>query len=93
MNAVEIEQAITDLAEQPFDPVEFPYAFLEAFGNKETTLKRLRAGGSNKSDRGGVLQTNNSHTSPNCNSNKQYNKINPAFQSKHIREQTTIIFI
>jgi hypothetical protein len=44
MNAVEIEQAITDLAEQPFDPAEFPYAFLEAFGNKETTLKRLRAG-------------------------------------------------
>ena len=34
MNAVEIEQAITDLAEQPFEPAEFPYAFLEAFGNK-----------------------------------------------------------
>ena len=61
MNAVEIEQAITDLAEQPFDPAAFPYAFLEAFGNKETTLKRLRAGASNKSDLGGVLQTNNIH--------------------------------
>ncbi len=61
MNAVEIEQAITDLAEQPFDPATFPYAFLEAFGNKETTLKRLRAGASNKSDLGGVLQTNNIH--------------------------------
>ncbi len=61
MNAVEIEQAITDLAEQPFDRAEFPYAFLEAFGNKETTLKRLRAGASNKSDVGGVLQTNNIH--------------------------------
>ena len=61
MNAVEIEQAITDLAEQPFDPAEFPYAFLEAFGNKETTLRRLRAGASNKSDLGGVLQTNNIH--------------------------------
>lgn len=61
MNAVEIEQAITDLAEQPFDPAEFPYAFLEAFGNKETTIKRLRAGASNKSDLGGVLQTNNIH--------------------------------
>src|SRR5574337_134257 len=48
MNAVEIEQAITDLAEQPFDPAEFPYAFLEAFGNKATTIKRLRAGASNK---------------------------------------------
>ena len=61
MNAVEIEQAITDLAEQPFDPAEFPYAFLEAFGNKATTIKRLRAGVSNKSDLGGVLQTNNIH--------------------------------
>ena len=40
---------------------EFPFAFLEAFGNKETTIKRLRAGASNKSDLGGVLQTNNIH--------------------------------
>ena len=61
MNAVEIEQAITDLAEQPFDPAEFPYAFLEAFGNKTTTIKRLRAGASNKSDLGGVLQARNIH--------------------------------
>ncbi|MEY2340984.1 class I SAM-dependent DNA methyltransferase [Acidithiobacillus sp. IBUN Pt1247-S3] len=61
MNAVEIEQAITDLAEQPFDPAEFPYAFLEAFGNKATTIKRLRAGASNKSDLSGVLQTSNIH--------------------------------
>lgn len=61
MNAIEIEQAITDLAEQPFDLLEFPYQFLEAFGNKSTTIKRLRAGTSNKSDLGGVLQTNNIH--------------------------------
>jgi len=61
LNAVEIEQAITDLAEQPFDRANFPYAFLEAFGNKEATIKRLRAGASNKSDLGGVLQTNNIH--------------------------------
>lgn len=61
MNAVEIEQAISALAEQPFDPKEFPFAFLQAFGNKETTLKRLRKGESNKSDLGGVLQTNNIH--------------------------------
>jgi hypothetical protein len=44
MNAVEIESAISELALQPFDPVEFPYAFLTAFGNKDTTLKRLRSG-------------------------------------------------
>lgn len=59
MNAVEIEPAITDLAERPFDPAEFPYAFLEAFGNKVTTIRRLRAGPSSKSDLGGVLQTSN----------------------------------
>lgn len=61
MNAVEIEEAISQLAEQPFDAAEFPYAFLLAFGNKETTIKRLRAGSSNKSDLGGVLQTSNIH--------------------------------
>jgi hypothetical protein len=61
LNAVEIEEAISQLAEQPFDAANFPYSFLEAFGNKETTIKRLRAGASNKSDLGGVLQTNNIH--------------------------------
>ena len=57
MNAVEIEQAISELAEKSFDQQEFPFQFLEAFGNKETTLKRLRTGVSNKSDHGSVLQT------------------------------------
>lgn len=61
MNAVEIEEAISKLAEQPFDADEFPYDFLMAFGNKETTIKRLRDGASNKSDLGGVLQANNIH--------------------------------
>src|SRR5258705_7743085 len=61
MNAVEIEEAISALAEQAFDSVEFPFAFLQAFGNKDTTIKRLRLGASNKSDLGGVLQTNNIH--------------------------------
>nr|WP_294860155.1 DNA methyltransferase [uncultured Fluviicola sp.] len=61
MNAVEIEEAISSLAEQPFAGDEFPYAFLEAFGNKETTIKRLKTG-NNKSDvKGGVLQQNNIH--------------------------------
>lgn len=60
MNAVEIEEAISSLAEQPFDAESFPYAFLEAFGNKEATLKRLKS--SNESDvDGGVLQRNNIH--------------------------------
>jgi hypothetical protein len=61
MNAVEIEEAISTLAEQPFDGNEFPFAFLQAFGNKEAVIKRLRAGASNKSDMGGVLQAHNIH--------------------------------
>ncbi len=39
MNAVEIEEAVSRLAEGPFDAAEFPYAFLEAFGNKEATIR------------------------------------------------------
>ena len=61
MNAVEIEEAVSALAVHPFAPEDFPFAFLEAFGNKATTIKRLRSGSSNKSDLGGVLQTNNIH--------------------------------
>lgn len=61
MNAVEIEEAISALAEQTFDASEFPFAFLQAFGNKDTTIRRLRSGASNKSDLGGVLQTNHIH--------------------------------
>jgi len=61
MNAVEIEAAVSDLAAQPFDREEFPFAFLEAFGNKETTIKRLRSGETNRSDVGGLLQQKHVH--------------------------------
>lgn len=69
MNAVEIEEAISKLVEEPFNAVEFPYAFLEAFGNKTATLQRLRNVGknsTNKTDLSGdgvqvVLQRNNIH--------------------------------
>ena len=61
MNAVEIEEAISNLAESSFDALEFPFLFLSAFGNKETTIKQLRSGSSNKSDLGGILQRNNIH--------------------------------
>ena len=62
MNAVEIEAAISDLALEPFDAAEFPFAFLAAFGNKDTALKRLRTGNNNASDvPGGVLQRSNIH--------------------------------
>lgn len=62
MNAVEIEEAVSDLAGQPFDPQGFAFSFLEAFGNKPTTIKRLREGNTNKSTIvRGVLQRNNIH--------------------------------
>jgi hypothetical protein len=61
LNAVEIEEAVSELAQQPFDAKEFSFLFLQAFGNKETTIKRLRSGSTNKSDIGGVLQVNNLH--------------------------------
>jgi len=62
MNAVEIEAAVTELVRRPFDAVEFPFDFLAAFGNKDTTIAKLRKGVSNASDiPGGVLQRNNIH--------------------------------
>ncbi|MEQ8289935.1 MAG: lactate dehydrogenase [Gammaproteobacteria bacterium] len=62
MNAIEIEQAITELAEQNFDAENFSYLFLEAFGNKQTTINRLKSGTTNSSNiEGGILQRNNIH--------------------------------
>ncbi|KQW84461.1 DNA methyltransferase [Ensifer sp. Root127] len=62
MNAVEIEEAVSELAGKPFDAGEFPFAFLAAFGNKEVTIKRLRTPSANSSDvLGGVLQKSNIH--------------------------------
>ena len=65
MNAVEIEEAISKLAEQPFDRTDFPFLFLEAFGNKKVTIDKLKKqgkGNSNASDlEGGVLQRNHIH--------------------------------
>ncbi|MCX9145915.1 class I SAM-dependent DNA methyltransferase [Erythrobacter sp. WG] len=62
MNPVEIEEAVTQLASEPFDRAEFPFQFLTAFGNKKTTIDRLRKGNTNQSDlSGGVLQRSNIH--------------------------------
>ena len=62
MNPVEIEEAVSNLALEPFDRAEFPFAFLRAFDNPETTIKRLRSGSTHQSDiPGGVLQRNNIH--------------------------------
>lgn len=62
MNAVEIEEAISELAASPFDSFEFPYAFLSAFGFKETAIRRLKAGSGGGSDvSGGVLLKQSAH--------------------------------
>jgi hypothetical protein len=56
VNAVEIEQAVSELTEGPFDPKEFPFAFLRALGNKDTTIQRLRRGDSKKLDNGAFFK-------------------------------------
>lgn len=62
MNAVEIEEEVSKLAAEPFDADEFPWAFLRAFGNKDTAIKRLKAGVAKSSDlSGGVLQQRHVH--------------------------------
>ncbi|MES2493708.1 MAG: DNA methyltransferase [Pseudomonadota bacterium] len=62
MNPVEIEEAVSALALEPFDLAEFPFKFLRAFGNKDTAIARLRAGNTNQSDiPGAVLQRGNIH--------------------------------
>lgn len=62
MNPVEIEEAVSNLALEPFDRSEFPFQFLAAFDNKDTTIRLLKSGKSNASDvSGGVLQRNNIH--------------------------------
>ena len=61
MNAVEIEESVSEIIQKDFNPSTFPYQFLESFGNKITTLKKLKSGSTNKSDLGGVLLRNNIH--------------------------------
>ena len=65
MNAIEIDQAVSELFQQPFDAAQFPFQFLAAFDRNETTLKRLRTGNTNRSDvADGVLQRNHIHIAP-----------------------------
>ncbi|WP_341223954.1 class I SAM-dependent DNA methyltransferase [Loktanella salsilacus] len=61
MNAVEIEQAISELADQSYDAAEFPFAFLECFDNSAARSTKLRNGTSNKTDMNGVLQAGSIH--------------------------------
>ncbi len=43
MNAVEIDQAVSELFHQPFDAAEFPFQFLAAF-ERELIVTRTGAG-------------------------------------------------
>ena len=55
MKATEIADAVQALIEAPFVPDDFPYDFLRAFGADDVTIKRLRAGNSNRSDVDGAV--------------------------------------
>ncbi len=58
MNTVEIEEEVSNLVADTFDPETFPFKFLEAFGNKPTTIQKLEKGDSNQSDLGDIFQRN-----------------------------------
>ena len=79
MNAVEIEEVISALVEQPFDQAGFPFAFLEVFENKESTIYKLKKGAANKSDiERGVLQCKNSEFGP---MNDEFSHLQPDVNS------------
>lgn len=61
MNAVEIEQSVSDLFDKPFEAETFVPEFLEAFGNKPTVIKRLQSSTSLSDIEGAVLQRSNIH--------------------------------
>ena len=61
MNAVEIEEAVSQLSLEEYCKEEFYFKFLAAFGNKVTTIKKLRKGETNKSDINGLLLKRNIH--------------------------------
>lgn len=63
MNPVEIEEAVSNLALEPFDAAEFPFQFLAAFGNRETALQRLRSANAKTGSDipGAVLQRGHIH--------------------------------
>ena len=94
MNAVEIEEAVSDLVLQPFDRAEFPFQFLEAFGNKETTLKRLRKGSTNRTDvDGAVLQNRNIHILATAPGEVETGLITLRESPKTVKQKAKFIFV
>jgi hypothetical protein len=53
LNAVEMEEAISALAEQAFDAQEFPFAFLATFRRKIDALGRVVKGAQQRKTRRG----------------------------------------
>ena len=77
MNAVEIEEAISNLFEKSYDSGTFPWEFLEAFGNKVTVIKRLQSSNSLSDVSSAVLLRSNIHliTCPEGQVNLAFNKL------------------
>lgn len=66
MNVIEIEEAVADIAEKPFDEDDFFYDFMAAYGANPTTITRLKDGSTNKTDiPNGILWRNWVHYIPN----------------------------
>lgn len=65
MNPTEIYDALAEIASQPFDAREFPFAFAAATDGANAAIAKLRNGSSNKSDLpGGILFNRKFHYAP-----------------------------
>ena len=58
MNPTEIADALEEIATQPFDGGEFPFAFAAATGSPQATVSKLRSGTINKSKVPGAVLMN-----------------------------------
>ncbi|NIY95766.1 class I SAM-dependent DNA methyltransferase [Salipiger sp. HF18] len=65
MNPTEIYDALAEIAAEPFDATEFPFAFAAATDGAKAAISKLRSGATNKSDLpGGVLFGKKFHFAP-----------------------------
>lgn len=65
MNPTEIFEALEKISSEPFDPLEFPFAFAEATDVAQAAIAKLRNGTTNKSDQpSGVLVNKRFHYAP-----------------------------
>ncbi len=65
MNPTEIFEALEKISSEPFDPIEFPFAFAEATDVAQAAIAKLRNGTTNKSDQpSGVLVNKKFHYAP-----------------------------